>query len=938
MKCKACSSELITGTKKCPYCGALNNIVVTKSNDAFDWSKSDFHRQSKKKKNVSIDWNAGKIFDNESGQVYDQDERVWLEPEDVKDLFKFDRKNEEYQAVLDRQMDSINESATQRKQVRSMKIPSPMDSVMFAALINGDADAAGSPEISKKEVGLENKDRGESSVSEESIKTPEKFHIFNGFTSENEPEEELPVARTVNAEVTETDDGNVIFSFDISDLSEDRDKLPEETETSTVDVEKEIKEDISFSVAPEQKKDKNEEKVLNSVAATAEQVEKTAGTYTKEDEYRVFSGLKKLMEAEEKFKTDMERVSYLTPEETAKAAKLEEKTSKLTFVPTVSFRTIEDEYAAYCDENGIKPVRAEVKSVSDKNESLTAEKSKKADVDTKIIGEQPHKVTAASLKERLKRADLNKDKEVEIKINELSGTKVTVKTQEVRLAAANADLDRAQTREVNMDEVMNAPKNLQVSVEVNAAQGNASVEVTRRHDGATVVKTVDKSNPEHLYADENKDSESVSVSDSSKLKNKDKKNSFWERSEDVSRMTITDIFGPEARKIINQIDKAYNEDDAAEKDIENSLILDINPEDIAMTADQTAALHGISFEDDEDIDDENNDSDYAASDVSDAENSAVNDDYKTAEAGKSVITEKTLEVSAQAAVENTAEEASESESLEEQGSGEGEEYSADASDDAETEEISGNTADSNKPEGNKAAEPSESPINIQEETHIFDDESNINNKNISENVTANAASAPADNEIAEKAETVSDSKADEKVERAVGAPASEPAVKAVPEGGVHISQDESSTDDGPHLEKTKPLLKAEQAMLKEAARQKKRAEKAQKQLLKENEEESGGFSKLLKVFIAILVIILIAEFSFIGIKLYLPDTRAAVFVERVEENIFGLVDKIKGGSGGEDSGNSDGQVSQDQPDAQNSGTGVGEGGTEQGSETSGNGE
>lgn len=933
MKCKACSSELITGTKKCPYCGALNNIVVTKSNDAFDWSKSDFHRQSKKKKNVSIDWNAGKIFDNESGQVYDQDERVWLEPEDVKDLFKFDRKNEEYQAVLDRQMDSINESATQRKSVRSMKIPSPMDSAMFAALINGDSDAAGSSEISKRESGLENKDSGEYSASEDSVKSPEKSYIFNGFASENEPEEELPAARTVNAEVTETDDGNVIFSFDISDLSGDKDKLSEETETSTADVEEEIKKDISFADSPERKEEKSEEKVLNSAAAAAGQMEKTAGTYTKEDEYRVFSGLKKLMEAEEKFKTDMERVSYLTPEETAQAAKLEEKTSKLTFVPTVSFRTIEDEYAAYCDENGIKPVRAELKSSSDRIEESAAEKSKKADVDTKIIGEQPHKVTAASLKERLKRADLNKDKEVEIKINELSGTKVTVKTQEVSLAAANADLDRAQTREVNMEEVMNAPKNLQVSVEVNAAQGNASVEVTRRHDGATVVKTVDKSNPEHLYADENKDSEGASVSSSSESENKDKKNSFWERSEGVSRMTITDIFGPEARKIINQIDKAYNEDNAAEKDIENSLILDINPEDIAMTADQTAALHGISFEDDEDVDEENSDSDYAAGDVSDAENSAVNDDEAT-ETEEAVITEKTVEVPEQPAVEN-AKEASESESPEEQGSGEGEEYSGDASDDSETEEISGNTADSNKPEANKAAEPSESPINIQKETHVSD-ESNINNKNISENVTANAASALADNETAEKAETVSDSKTHEKAEKAVGASASEPAVKAVPEGGVHISQDESSTDDGPHLEKTKPLLKAEQAMLKEAARQKKRAEKAQKQLLKENEEESGGFSKLLKVFIAILVIILIAEFSFIGIKLYLPDTRAAVFVERVEENIFGLVDKIKGGSGGEDSGNVDGQVSQDQSDAQNSG--AGEGGAEQGSETSGNGE
>ena len=38
-------------------------------------------------------------------------------------------------------------------------------------------------------------------------------------------------------------------------------------------------------------------------------------------------------------------------------------------------------------------------------------------------------------------------------------------------------------------------------MEVNAAQGNASVEVTRRHDGATVVKTLDESNAGHVYLD-----------------------------------------------------------------------------------------------------------------------------------------------------------------------------------------------------------------------------------------------------------------------------------------------------------------------------------------------------------------------------------------------------------------------------------------------------
>lgn len=75
-----------------------------------------------------------------------------------------------------------------------------------------------------------------------------------------------------------------------------------------------------------------------------------------------------------------------------------------------------------------------------------------------------------------------------------------MKTQEISLASLNDD-KKVQTREVRLDAVKQPPKNVQVSVEINAAQGNASVEVTRRHDGATVVKTVDTSDSGHVYVD-----------------------------------------------------------------------------------------------------------------------------------------------------------------------------------------------------------------------------------------------------------------------------------------------------------------------------------------------------------------------------------------------------------------------------------------------------
>ena len=48
MKCKSCGSELIAGTKKCPYCGAVINIVRKRAEEVFDWSTVS--PQSKRKR------------------------------------------------------------------------------------------------------------------------------------------------------------------------------------------------------------------------------------------------------------------------------------------------------------------------------------------------------------------------------------------------------------------------------------------------------------------------------------------------------------------------------------------------------------------------------------------------------------------------------------------------------------------------------------------------------------------------------------------------------------------------------------------------------------------------------------------------------------------------------------------------------------------------
>ncbi len=173
----------------------------------------------------------------------------------------------------------------------------------------------------------------------------------------------------------------------------------------------------------------------------------------------IFSGFNRLIEAEKKFRDDMEKVSFLSPEEYSEAERAENQSQKLRFVPTISFRTIEDEYESYRRENNIP--RAEN---LDKNETKD-------------------------------------NKEVQIRINEPSGTKVTVKTQELSHASLNND-EKVKTREFRLGAFRRRPKNVQVSVEINATDGNASVEVTRHPDGATVVKTVDESDSGHIYTND----------------------------------------------------------------------------------------------------------------------------------------------------------------------------------------------------------------------------------------------------------------------------------------------------------------------------------------------------------------------------------------------------------------------------------------------------
>lgn len=859
MKCKSCGSELIAGTKKCPYCGAVINIVRKRAEEVFDWSAVS--PQSKKKKDVSIDWNTGKIFDKSSGQIYNQNSHRWSEPEDVKDLFKFDRKNEEYQQVLDRQVDSITETTagpapetqTHANDVkRKFDLPSSMGMVKFDSLVkNADVQFVSESGEEVGSIGRPKATTGhEASRSAENTAAPAVQKV-----KQESPEPERNIS-------TETG-----FTFKKADIESDKKESP----------------------SPAQQ------------PAAQAKAESDKDTYTPEEEDRVFSSLKKLMAAEEKFKSDMERASFITPEESAQAAKVEEKCSKLTFVPTVSFRTIEDEYAAYCDEHGIKheKPKASAKQDEKKSETDTAEAEKhdaSADEKSDKAHETKHRKHSLreSIKEGLKSIERNQDKAVEIKINEPSGTKVTVKTQEVSLAAAEREMENAQTREVNMDEVVKPAKNLQVSVEVNAAQGNASVEVTRRHDGATVVKTVDKGNHEHLYVDDQDKTETLSDTSDDNDSGKDNDTSFWERPDGIKKMTITDIFGPEARKILNQIDKNHSEEEKkADEDIENSLILDINPEDIAMTEDQTAALHTIAGEIDEEEDTDIEEAD--AEPVETAEDTGSDEpEAIEIEAAEEEISDNDT------AAGGSAEDADKTE----------ETLKAEDAQPDKTVEISVSPEPENESVAKEGEDENEIPVKPSE----------VSEEEKTQETDAGPAAAPAAESM--PAEVKSEPEKTEKPaeNRAVNVWASDPAEKK--DHSAPKPKEESSIINAPDLEKTRPIMKAEKAIMKEAARQKKRAEKAQKKLLKENKtkkkddkkpsgsSENKGFSKVLKLFTAILVIILIIEFSIIGIKLFASDSQAAVFIDKVEQYAAGM---IKGGDNSSNSVNED-QQTPAQPD------------------------
>ena len=130
MRCKVCNNELISGSRQCPHCGAVIPDEKKTFGSEFKWNVQDYPKP-KKQQDISIDWKSGRIVDENSGKIYDQSLNGWAEPEEIRDLFTFDTKNEKRQQTLDREMDRIfkGSEVSGRKYSEDSRTAAPSDDV-----------------------------------------------------------------------------------------------------------------------------------------------------------------------------------------------------------------------------------------------------------------------------------------------------------------------------------------------------------------------------------------------------------------------------------------------------------------------------------------------------------------------------------------------------------------------------------------------------------------------------------------------------------------------------------------------------------------------------------------------------------------------------------------------------------------------------------------
>ncbi|MCR4600758.1 MAG: hypothetical protein K5767_03340 [Clostridia bacterium] len=1009
MRCKKCGASLRTGTRVCPHCG--EKVVIERvGRSEFTWDVDDLPKPSAGKKKTGKDFLSWSDEGSRVDSVREKKDNkpnargafVW--PDDPDDPLT--RKMKERQAAQEDSSEKFHSREEKMKKLRQestekFKWDSPQESrtsgrgsrISSNFLTWGETEQPAALKAKnrtpKTRLDMDFGEKKPAPASAASRKAPD---INSGE----------PAGRNVLKAGTKA----VLADMERDDR--DRSEISRE------------KDDFRFTIPDLGSMHTERAAAEIKHSAEAEDVEKS-----------VFNEFRSIMDSEKLFDENLDKLSFLTEEEEAEIKAAQEKAERLTSKPQFAFDSIESEYDRYRQENGVdkaltyeekeaqlKKLQAEIneREEQERKAQQVADAGKDAgqqNVETSggaAAGESLVAVDSGTRRpeaDTVKKPQPNKgNKEVEIKINEPSGTKVTVKTQEISIADIQDGLDvmDVKTREVDLTDLKNpAPRNVQVSVEVNGAN-NASVEVTRRHDGATVVKTVDNSTGRATVMDDDPNKVGGEAYTDER---------FWEHpTDESSRMTITDIFGPEARKLIDKFDKKQEK----KKELtEDTLMLDIDPADIQLSEEQTREL----------LLDE--DSDEFMDDLPDIDLSNVNlmEDEEYEEAAAEAAAEETDETGTEAEAGENTEPAEADEAAGEEISGEaegdengetdeaGEAEEADVADESrETSEVIGESeaaeesaeaeatreagaAEEAEETGTSTEEEAKSgngeEAEIQEEAEAEESEAETEPADMPKSESETAAELAADltgplavsadiYEAAEEASTAANLDQEATAEAAPEVPeepdfeakpageipevgrswqdaageTDEPAATAETESGVVdgyaesgaaempaaaaevaepevrddaedrksaavvsgvmaaeampgaavmteiLDEDEPEAEDIPAAEdpagyspaenipeEAAPTAVQEEPVPAAAGRKKKKKKKS---------EDRGGFSAPVKAIIAVLAVLLVLEFTVIGVKLFARDSQANVFIERVEEQFFAL-DGATGDSG-----------------------------------------
>ena len=944
MRCKACGRVVPDGSVRCPHCGAYISRGG-RPGEEFKWNIQEYPKpKGREPADVSVDWQGGLLVDNESGRTYDQHSGSgWKEPEEVKFLFTFEPENEELQKEVDQQVDILVERAPKEPPVAEVRqdlfsLPSQMDMKEYDSLLEDD-DPAPPPRntgwindyLSTNFDGtpIQSVQSGEEPVYRKAPTAAE--FIFGTGVKKEEPllnwdlsKRPSAVQKNANAAAAASAAARQQAQQAAAAAAAKKEKVvppPERAANGKYSVPKMMQEQqydpfetrktwgsmhmpdflrggdrLLFTSGPDIYEEVQE--------AASRELGPSAGYKADMEELRAQETFKRLIDVEERFTEDMDRVVFMSEEEKELEEKAERRREELIDVPRIDFLSIEDEYDRYREVNGI-PRAETIEEVLGTLE--TAGTAEEADAEAAAVPEET-------------------PREVNIRINSPSGTQYTVKTQEIHMNTEDAEGGSE------------AAKAVQVSVEVNGT-GSGSVEVTSGPDGATRVTATEEGQ------------EAVSAAEVLAAAEPEDDVPFWEK-KPVTRMTITDIFGPEAREIleagtgepedgeaenlISTMDVAEAAEAAAEEVAETEeAVEEAAPE----VAEEAAETEGAVEEAAPEAAEEAAEAEDA---VEEAAPEAAEEAAETEEAVEEAAPEVAEEVTeAEEAVEEAAPEAAEEAAEAEETVGEAapeaaeeaaeageavEEAAPEAAEEAgEAEEVVEEVAAEAAEEPAEAAaatektlaeaiaeaaeeeEPAEEDFVYYEEPEVQEFTYSVNEERLTKEEIRNMSQEELDAAAAEAAAREAARKAEIEEEKKKAAAAAA-AVAAAAEGvksSDKAAETKASADKPEEAKKSKEeeekpakkklfgkkepsdkAAKEEEKAAKAEAKARKKAAKAAAAKAAKDEDEPMSL-KIMRIVIIVLIVAVLLEFLIFGIRLLAPDSMLGIIFNKLGSGFSG---------------------------------------------------